>query len=263
MVQTQKTILIVDDEETLTWSMSKNLSLNNRYKVICANSGEEALDVLQKAGNVDLVVSDIKMQGKDGLQLLGEVKAKYPKTGFIIMTAYGSNEKRQEALAKGAIRYMEKPFMMDQVKGVINEVLEEMERTFQPLDGVLKQKVRENEHIQDFFGNKCQGVEKLTLIQLSTLDGESLLGGQGQAGQDNLHVIQAAKVLSRIQVACEKINVGPAREIVFETEKSKVIVRSIADHGLFLYFIFDQTITLGKALLLVDQIDARVKDLLA
>ncbi len=124
MLEEQKTILLVDDEETLIWSMSKNLSLNKGYKVLSANSGEEALEILQKIGEVDLIVSDIKMQGKDGLQLLSEVKAKYPKTGFIIMTAYGSSQKRQEALEKGAIRYLEKPFMMDRVKGLISLALE-------------------------------------------------------------------------------------------------------------------------------------------
>ena len=106
----RKTILIVDDEETLTWSMSKNLSMRKQYKVICANSSEEALEILKQTTNINLIVSDIKMAGKSGLELLDEVKTHRPQIGFIAMTAYGSEENKRQTLEKGALRYIEKPF---------------------------------------------------------------------------------------------------------------------------------------------------------
>jgi len=258
MVEEQKTILLVDDEETLTWSMSKNLALNKNYKVLSANSGEEALEVLQKIGEVDLIVSDIKMQGKDGLQLLNEVKARYPKTGFIIMTAYGSSQKRQEALEKGAIRYLEKPFMMDRVKGVINEVLQEMEQLFQPLDEDLKEQVRNNQALQELLSAKSSQVPELVSLKLASSDGECLLQAGSKGEQKDFKILYAVKVLNRVQLLSKKIAAGPLQEITLSTEKYNIILHALPDSPFLLYLVFGQSLLMGKAMLLVRQLDEQI-----
>lgn len=257
----QKTILIVDDEETLTWSMSKNLSLNKRYKVICANSAEEALEILQKTGGVDLIVSDIKMQGKDGLQLLSEVKAKYPKVGFVIMTAYGSTEKRQEALEKGAIRYIEKPFMMNQVKEIINEVLSEMERLFLPLDENLKQEVKNNPKIQSLLANICDQEPKLISIKLAAQDGETISHAGSKTSHECFKIDHAVKIVSRVQAVSEKLNRGKLKEIVMSTDKYNIILHSLAESPFLLYTVFDKTLVMGKAILLINNLENQIKNL--
>ena len=262
MPEEQKTILIVDDEETLTWSMSKNLSLNKSYKVICANSGEEALEILQKTGGVDLIVSDIKMQGKDGLQLLSEVKARYPKAGFIIMTAYGNNEKRQEALGKGAIRYLEKPFMMDQVKAVISEVLEEMGDLFRPLDEKLKQKVKDNATLKELLLEKSRQVPELINLHLAALDGESLFNVGNRSVQRDFKVVYAVKVLKRVQLLSEKLAAGQLREVVICSGNYNVVLRPLAE-GLLLYMVFGREMVKGKAILIADRIERDINSLLA
>ncbi len=263
MFEEQKTILLVDDEETLIWSMSKNLSLNKGYKVLSANSGEEALEILQKIGEVDLIVSDIKMQGKDGLQLLSEVKAKYPKTGFIIMTAYGSSQKRQEALEKGAIRYLEKPFMMDRVKGLIHEVLQQMDQLFQPLDEKLKEAVRNNQVLQELLLAKSNQLPELVSLKLASSDGECLLQAGNKVEQGDFKIIYAVKVLNRVQLLSEKIAAGPLHEIILSTEKYNIILRSLPDNPFLLYLVFAQTLLMGKAMLIIRQLEEQVKNLLS
>jgi len=75
-----KRVLIVDDEETLTWSMAKSLSKDkDKYHVLIANSGREALNLLKK-NKVDLVISDIRMSDMNGLDLLVQIKLEYPQT---------------------------------------------------------------------------------------------------------------------------------------------------------------------------------------
>ena len=70
-------ILIVDDEETLTWSMAKSLSKDkDKYEVMIANSGREALILLKKS-KVDLVISDIRMPDINGLDLLVQIKIEH------------------------------------------------------------------------------------------------------------------------------------------------------------------------------------------
>ncbi|HIJ79801.1 MAG: response regulator [Desulfobulbaceae bacterium] len=120
-----KKILIVDDEEDMIWSLQKNLNHESlKVDIITASSGEEALKILA-ANPVDLIITDIKMPGISGLELLVEVKNRYPKTGVIVMTAYPSPEYKNEALAKGGLHYIEKPFDINELRKIIKRVLKE------------------------------------------------------------------------------------------------------------------------------------------
>jgi len=123
-MSTVKKMLIVDDEETLTYSLYQSFIVANKeYEVITAASGEEASEKLVET-TFDLVITDIKMPGMDGLELLALIKSKYPSTEVIVMTAYGSAEKREEALQKGARFYIEKPFEIKEIKQLVMELLQ-------------------------------------------------------------------------------------------------------------------------------------------
>lgn len=123
MVKGLKKVLIVDDEETLTWSMSKSLSKDReKYEVIVANNGKEALDQL-KRNDIDLVISDIRMPDINGLDLLVRAKKEFPKIKFIIMTAYGSSDVQKEANRRGAVVYIEKPFEINEIRKIIIELI--------------------------------------------------------------------------------------------------------------------------------------------
>jgi DNA-binding response OmpR family regulator len=114
-----KKVLIVDDEETLTWSMAKSLSKDrDKYQVLIANNGKEALDHLVK-DKVDIVISDIRMPDINGLDLLVKIKREFPETRVIIMTAYGSSDVQKEANRRGSVYYIEKPFEISDIRKVI------------------------------------------------------------------------------------------------------------------------------------------------
>ena len=119
MVKDLKKVLIVDDEETLTWSMAKSLSKDrDKYQVLIANNGKEALDHLIK-DRVDIVISDIRMPDINGLDLLVKIKREYPETRVIIMTAYGSSDVQKEANRRGTVYYIEKPFEISDIRKII------------------------------------------------------------------------------------------------------------------------------------------------
>jgi DNA-binding NtrC family response regulator len=106
MLKDLKKVLIVDDEETLTWSMAKSLSKDkDKYEVIVANNGKEALNLL-KTNRIDLVISDIRMPDINGLDLLVKIKKEFPETKVIIMTAYGSSDVQKEANRRGSLFYV-------------------------------------------------------------------------------------------------------------------------------------------------------------
>jgi len=123
MVKNLKKVLIVDDEETLTWSMSRSLSKDkDKYEVIIANNGGEALSLLKK-NRIDLVISDIRMPDINGLDLLVKIKKEYPQTKVIIMTAYGSSDVQKEANRRGSLYYVEKPFEISEIRRIIIDLI--------------------------------------------------------------------------------------------------------------------------------------------
>jgi len=120
-----KRVLIVDDEEDLTWSISKHLSKDkDKYDLAAVNSATAALDVLSQVP-VELVVSDIRMPEMSGLDLLMEIRKNYPETKVIIMTAYGSSEIQQEANERGCFKYIEKPFELHELRQLVLDGIED------------------------------------------------------------------------------------------------------------------------------------------
>jgi len=118
-------VLVVDDEETLTWSMTKTLAKDTgKYEIIIANTGTDALHILEQ-GPIDVVVTDIRMPDINGLDLLSRIREKYPSTKVIIMTAYGSPEVYKEATRRGSYYYLEKPFEISDIRTIILKALKE------------------------------------------------------------------------------------------------------------------------------------------
>ena len=105
-----KKILIVDDEPTILLTLSYALRSKN-VDVITASRLEPAEEALKKHA-FDLVIADIRMSGmlgEEGLELLSSIQRNWPGTKVIIMTAHGTDEVRQEAYARGAVHYYQKP----------------------------------------------------------------------------------------------------------------------------------------------------------
>ncbi|MEW5909202.1 MAG: sigma-54 dependent transcriptional regulator [Thermodesulfobacteriota bacterium] len=103
-----ETILIVDDEKNYPPVLSAVLE-EEGYGTLTANSGKEALEIISRS-DVDLVLTDMKMPGMDGIELLEKIKARDLDLPVIMMTAHGTVEKAVEAMQKGAYSYILKPF---------------------------------------------------------------------------------------------------------------------------------------------------------
>ncbi|MFN8674126.1 MAG: response regulator [Candidatus Sericytochromatia bacterium] len=121
MAPTKKKILIVDDEDNITWSMEKFLSKEG-YFIATADSAKKGAELLN-ASPFELVITDMKMPDVDGFQFLNWIKKNHPKSKVVIMTAFGSNSIREEAKKIGAYRYFEKPVDLNQLRKFINETL--------------------------------------------------------------------------------------------------------------------------------------------
>ncbi|MGA2465249.1 MAG: sigma-54 dependent transcriptional regulator [Thermodesulfobacteriota bacterium] len=115
-----QTILIVDDDKSIRYSLKRMLEEN--FSVITAQNGEEALDRVRE-NPPDLIIMDIKMPGRNGIDVLKDIKSIDPKSLVIIMTAYGTTETAIEAMKYGAFDYILKPFPIPQMKGLVEKAL--------------------------------------------------------------------------------------------------------------------------------------------
>ncbi len=104
------TLLIVDDERNTRDALSR--FLKRRYNVLAAEDGPTALEVLSNHA-VDVVLSDIRMPGMDGLELLAKIRERHPSVAVIMLTAYGEVETAVEAMKGGAADYLSKPVHFD------------------------------------------------------------------------------------------------------------------------------------------------------
>jgi len=108
-------VLIVDDDKNFLLSLKDGLSkFKDEFQVLLAYNGEEALSILEKE-KVSLIISDLKMEEIDGLELMSLVAQKYPFIPFILMTAYGSPPIKSKAEELGAVQYIEKPITLEQI----------------------------------------------------------------------------------------------------------------------------------------------------
>ncbi len=115
-------ILIVDDEEGMRKLLARVL-IKHGYDAVIAGSGEEAL-ALVETDTFDLIITDIKMPGMDGLELLNEIKSFDPDLPIIVITAYGTVESAVQALRAGAYDYITKPFETDEIHLTVAKVFE-------------------------------------------------------------------------------------------------------------------------------------------
>ena len=121
-----KPVWIVDDDRSIRWVFEKALSREGIDHSSFA-SAQEALDALD-AGPPEVLVSDIRMPGPSGLELLQTVRQKHPEVPVIVMTAYSDLDSAVAAFQGGAYEYLPKPFDVDQAVELIRRALEERRR---------------------------------------------------------------------------------------------------------------------------------------
>ncbi|UUQ67893.1 sigma-54 dependent transcriptional regulator [Pseudomonas fuscovaginae UPB0736] len=115
-------VLVVDDEPKLCDLLSSALS-HNDIQVFTAGNGLQALVVLDQE-EIDLVISDWRMPGMDGPQLLAEIKSRFPQLPVIVMTAYSTVKNAVQSMRNGAFDYIAKPFDIDELDITVSKALQ-------------------------------------------------------------------------------------------------------------------------------------------
>ncbi|MGE5174194.1 MAG: sigma-54-dependent transcriptional regulator [Betaproteobacteria bacterium] len=174
-------ILVVDDEKNILKVVATTLGKES-YAVDTAWSSEEAIEIFDRDTH-DLVITDLKLPGKSGMELLEYVKSRKPDLPVIIITAFGTIENAVEAMKKGAFNYLTKPVNPDELLSVVKEVLEkyELKRENIALKSELKQKyafstiVGKSALMQDVYD---------TIRMVSKTQSNVLIAGESGTGKE-------------------------------------------------------------------------------
>ena len=171
-------ILVVDDEKLIRWSLKENLERIG-YQVVEAEDGEQAVQVLDGEG-ADLVLLDIRMPGKTGLQVLEHINSRYPETPTILMTAYSSVAGAVEAMRHGAYDYLVKPFNQEEVAVVVRKALDttRLQRELR----MLREEARAKHGLANMVGKSPQMREVSDLITKVAASAASTVLLQGESG---------------------------------------------------------------------------------
>lgn len=131
-------ILVVDDDREFQRSLIK-IFLKAGYQVNVASDSVQALAVLNRR-HYDLIVLDLKMPGKSGLEVLREIKIKTPDSKVIVVTAFGDSTSYREAMAIGVSDYLNKPVKRKEILEASSKALTRFENSFDALDSAGRQR---------------------------------------------------------------------------------------------------------------------------
>ncbi|NOY54023.1 MAG: sigma-54-dependent Fis family transcriptional regulator [Deltaproteobacteria bacterium] len=176
-----KKILIVDDETTIRESLSSVLA-EEGYSPVTAADGDEASTLFDRIA-FDAVICDIRMPGINGIDLLRRIKTSRPGTPVVMMTAYASVDTAVEALRQGAVDYIIKPFLLDDVVFRIKKLFQLTDLTED--NRLLREEVAGRYDFSDIIGQSQPVREMLELIKrVASSKGTVLITGESGTGKE-------------------------------------------------------------------------------
>lgn len=126
-------VLVVDDEPSVLESFKMILQIKN-YEVTAVLSGLEGVQALEKE-DFDIAFVDLRLPGMDGIEVLQAIKKAKPETEVIIVTAYASEESQANAITYGALDYIRKPFLMEEIYNLAERALRKRRERTQKKSG--------------------------------------------------------------------------------------------------------------------------------
>jgi DNA-binding NtrC family response regulator len=178
--KSKPSVLVVDDDKNTRDGLSR--ALRRAYDVFVVESGERALEILQTK-TIDILLSDVRMPGMDGLTLLQRALASQPGIIGILLTAYGNVETAVEAMKRGAYDFLTKPVNLDHLDILLRRALRSREIESENID--LHQQLDNKYGMQNIVGNSAPMVELFdTIRQAAPTQATVLIQGESGTGKE-------------------------------------------------------------------------------
>ena len=207
-------ILVVDDERSMRDFMEILLQRDNHEVVSCGSAAEAVLAL--ESDDFDVVISDIRMPGMSGLELLDRVQQLAQDTLVILITAHGTTESAVDAMKRGAYDYLTKPCSVDEIRVVVDKALEKRSLASENLS--LKRRLREQTSLPTMLGKSSRMRELFELVrQVAPTRANILITGESGTGKEL--VARSIHALSdRQDRPFVTINCGAIPENLLESE---------------------------------------------
>ncbi|HEY76693.1 MAG TPA: response regulator [Thermoflexia bacterium] len=234
-----KHVLIVDDEPKVAFVLGRALEHSNKgYRITVAHSGEKALEILERS-SVDLLVTDLRMPGISGLDLIRWVRTTSPKTRTILITAYGDDKVEAEARRLEAYRYITKPFNIADFTQAVEEALREVALARPGLlilsDECFEAVAERLETLRQEIGARC--------ILLADVQGQRLVEVGDTQGLDTITLLAllAGGIAASMELA-RRLDDDHALNLNFHEGSRYDLYAATVGDGLFLAIICDREV---------------------
>lgn len=229
-------ILVVDDEPDMVETVARILTRLG-HEPVTATDGAAALELLERE-RPDLVLTDLRMPGMDGLEVLKEVKRISPDAPVILFTAHATIETAVEAIKGGAFDYIPKPFTADQLQVVIERAL--TQRRLQEENRRLKEQLQESYRFENIIGRSLPMLQVFEVIKkVARSEANILIIGESGTGKElvarSIHVNSARAAKPFVPVDCASLPENLLESELFGHEKGAFTGAHMTRPGLFEY----------------------------
>lgn len=227
-------ILIVDDDPGSLSSLGEAMTREG-YTVTLASSGEEALR-LGNDQDFDVVITDLRMQGVDGLQVVRTLKNSRPDTVVIVMTGFASMETVVDAISAGAYDYVSKPFRLDQMRLKVRQSMDQAKLLRENRD--LREKVQDRDLQGVIIGSSPRMVEVFkTIAKVASTDATVLVQGDSGTGKElvarSIHSLGPRKERPFLAVNCTSLAESLLESELFGYVKGAFTGAATSKRGIF------------------------------
>src|SRR5712671_7986797 len=228
----RQAILVIEDEEKHRRVIGLHLS-SAGFEVKAAGTAEEGWKL---AGDADLILTDLKLPGMDGLELLEKLKGQNSHTPVVVMSAFGTVENAVEAMKRGAVDFLPKPFSLDHLSVVVDKALEVRKLRDENRD--LREALGQRYHFENIIGSSPAMQDIFaTIMRVAPTRATVLLAGESGVGKDMIaraiHQHSPRKDRPFVKINCTAIPENLMESELFGYEKGAFTGANISKPGKF------------------------------
>lgn len=214
------TLLIIDDEKNIREGLGANFEMEG-YNVKLAENGQQGLEFISK-GDIDLVITDLRMPGISGEEVLRKVTTETPGIPVIVLTGHGSIDSAVDAMRNGAYDFLTKPLNLDQLTMIVKRALQARELSLQHKQ--LKKEVEKDMAFDKMIGKSAEMQKVFEMIKkVASSKASVLITGESGVGKevvaDAIHQLSPRKDHQCIKVHCAALSETLLESELFGHEK--------------------------------------------